>query len=221
MSTLGTLLPWWPGAIERLWDLHSRRGEQAQERAASFASKYEGKRAAMVFDAVASSQRQYAVRVEPMLKRFSASDAAKSLAAFAEEGPGEGHGLRDGEAETMKGVARGLLAFSDRNGLDDDEGTRRWAESVARFEHAPKLEAYVGSVKGIGIALFAYLRMLSGADALKPDSRVHEALNLLGFQVPDEAHAILVVAHDAASELRVTRLVLDQLLWYAKEQPVP
>lgn len=208
-------LPWWLEAAERLRALHARHGDEARERAATFARTYQGKRAAMVFDVVASRQRRYALRVEPMLKRFAPTPAAASLTAFAEYGPGEGHGLRSGEAETMQAVARRLVTFSERHGLDDDEGSRRWAESAAPFEHAPRLEPYVGGVNGIGVALFAYLRMLSGADALKPDVRVHDALNGLGFRVPREEHAILVVAHAAAEEVGVTRLVLDQMLWYA------
>ena len=45
-------------------------------------------------------------------------------------------------------------------------------------------ERFVGATNGIGPALFAYLRMRSGADALKPDLRVRESLNRLGFGLP-------------------------------------
>jgi hypothetical protein len=71
-----------------------------------------------------------------------------------------------------------------------------------------------GSVTGIGPALFAYLRMRSGADALKPDLRVVRALRTLGFHVPVGEHAILVVARAAADETAISLLVLDQLLWW-------
>jgi hypothetical protein len=36
--------------------------------------------------------------------------------------------------------------------------------------------------------------------------------NALGFVVPNDVHAILVVAHAAAEEVGVALLVLDQLL---------
>jgi hypothetical protein len=62
--------------------------------------------------------------------------------------------------------------------------------------------------------LFAYLRMRSGADALKPDLRVARALSKLGFHVPAGSHATLVVAHAAADEVAINLLVLDQLLWW-------
>ena len=66
----------------------------------------------------------------------------------------------------------------------------------------------------MGPALFAYLRMRCGADAIKPDLRVRDALNDLGFEVPNDPHAILIVASSAAKELGTTKLALDQLLWW-------
>ena len=110
------------------------------------------------------------------------------------------------------------MRYCDRHGLSEEDGVRGWALGASAFEHAPKLEPYVGAVKGMGPALFAYLRMRSGADALKPDLRVRDGLNELGFVVPRDEHAILVVTHAAADELGLPLLVLDQLLWWAAEQ---
>jgi hypothetical protein len=39
-------------------------------------------------------------------------------------------------------------------------------------------------VSGIGVALFAYLSMRSGAEAFKPALRVRRRRNRLGFNVP-------------------------------------
>ena len=135
----------------------------------------------MVFDVIVSRQRRSKARVLPMVEAFFLTPAAASLQALAHEGPGLGHGLRSGEDATMQGVATGLVRFAAERDLDDDHGARIWADSAAPFEHAPKLEPSVGSINGIGPALFAYLRMRSGADALKPDLRVREGLNRLGF----------------------------------------
>jgi hypothetical protein len=66
----------------------------------------------------------------------------------------------------------------------------------------------------LGTALFAYLRMRSGANALKPDLRVARALRKLGFYVPVGEHAIRVVAHAAADKTGISLLALDQLLWW-------
>ena len=75
----------------------------------------------------------------------------------------------------------------------------QWADGVAALEHAPRLDPVAGAVPGIGPALFAYLRMRCGSDALKPDLRVAKGLRQLGFHVPAGEHAILVVAHAAAA----------------------
>lgn len=207
-------LPQWADAMTLLRGLLDRHGAEACEQAHGYGARYQGRRAAMVFDVVASRQRRYEARVLPMVDAFGRTPAAASLRSLADQGPGRGHGLRTSEGATMQAVAAGLVRFAAERNLDDDDGVRAWADSAAPFEHAPKLEPYVGSTNGIGPALFAYLRMRSGADALKPDLRVRDGLNNLGFEVPSDEHAILIVAHAAASELGVSRLVLDQLLWW-------
>ena len=217
-------LPQWEHAMTRLGILMERHGDEARGQAAGYVARYQGRRAAMVFDVVASRQRRYEARVLRMVATFARTPAAASLRALAHEGPGLGHGLRTGEGATMQAVATGLVRFSADRNLDDDEGAHAWAESAAPFAHAPKLEPYVGSTNGVGPALFAYLRMRSGADALKPDLRVRRGLNHLGFGVPSDEHAILIVAHAAAAQLGISRLVLDQLLWWSisdEAQPTP
>ena len=57
------------------------------------------------------------------------------------------------------------------------------------------------------------MRMRCGADAIKPDLRVANALRQLGFDAGNDPHSILVLARAAATELGVGLLVLDQLLW--------
>lgn len=208
-------LPQWPTAIARLGALYEAHGAEAEARAHRYADRYRGRRAAMVFDVVASRQRRYETRVLPMVDRFAQTEAARSLEALVRLGVGAEFRLRQGEVETMRGVAEGLLRFGRDHGLEDDETiARRWAEGCGEFEHASSLEPYVGSVRGVGPALLAYLRMRSGADAIKPDLRVRDGLNRLGFTVPNDVHAILAVATAAARELGISRLVLDQLLWW-------
>lgn len=124
------------------------------------------------------------------------------------------YGLRSGESATIAALVGNLVGFVDGHGLSEDEGCLRWAGAVAGLEHAPELDPVAGSVPGIGPALFAYLRMRSGADALKPDLRVARALRKLRFHVTADEHAILVVAHAAADEAAISLLVLDQLLWW-------
>jgi hypothetical protein len=63
----------------------------------------------MVFDVVASRQRNYLKRVRPLVQAFSARPAAESLATLAEHGPGLGLSLMPAEATTVQVVAVELL----------------------------------------------------------------------------------------------------------------
>jgi len=207
--------PWWPTAMSNLETLVAKHGDEAKSRAQWYSEVYSGQRAAMVYDVVASRQRRYQPRVLGMVQRFRGSVEAQSLSHLAAAGPDIEAGLREGEADTMRNVAAGLADFCTQHDLNEDVGVRTWAEAVADLEHAHRMDPYAGSVTGMGPALFAYLRMRSGADTIKPDLRVKAGLQRLGFAVPSEPHALLVVATAAALDLGLPRLVLDQLLWWS------
>lgn len=180
---------------------------------AQYPAVYSGRRAAMVFDVVASRKRDYLKKVRALVVDFEQRPAATNLAALASNGPGPGLSLMSSEAITVKEVAAGLHRYCEERQLDDDHGVAHWAASTEPLRFAPRLDSYVGSVSGIGVALFAYLRMRSGADAIKPDLRVRRNLNRMGFNVPVGENALLLLAEGAAQELGVTRLALDQVLW--------
>jgi hypothetical protein len=206
--------PEWRSALFRLHELHRARGKKAEADASKYAERYRGRRAVMVFDVVSSRQRRYEETVVPWVAAFESEPAAKSLSALEEFGPSSRYHLRGGESDTMRAVARGLLAFAQDYGQSSDDDTAEsWARLVAPLELAPSLDPYVGCVKGIGIGLFSYMRMRAGADALKPDLRVRAALSALGFPVPNGEAALLSLATLLAEELGISRLVLDQLLW--------
>ena len=210
----------WDQALENLVRLHGSHGQDAKTRAAQYADVYRGRRASMVFDVVTSRQRDYLKRIVPWVAIFQQDPAAVRLASLAELGPPSNFSLRKGEADTMRQVASGLLMFgADMGHGDDNEAVEGWAGTVGPLEVAPALDPYVGAVKGIGIALFCYMRMRAGADALKPDGRVRKALTNLGFELPDGEAALLVIASALAQELGISRLVLDQLLWWAGGSP--
>lgn len=119
----------------------------------------------------------------------------------------------------IRKVAAGLERFRDEHGLDEETAVRRWAEGAAPFERHHDDEPCVGAIKGIGVATFAYLRMRCGADAIKPDVRVRSALGSLLFPLADGSDlALFCVAGAAAEELGVTRLQLNQLLWWTVEK---
>ena len=169
----------------------------------------------MLLDVVTSRQRSYVKRVLPLVAQWEADNDGHSLQWLSTHrlAP-QRYGLRPGEPDTITGVARNLVALAGDLGLSEDQACRRWADEVAGLEHAPQLDPVVGAVPGIGPALFAYLRMRSGADALKPDLRVARSLRQLGFHVPPGEHPILVVARAAAAEAGIGLLIVDQLLWW-------
>lgn len=206
--------PRWSEAVERLRDLAVSRGDGLQRAAEAYGEVYHGRRGAMVFDVVVSRQRKYQSVVLPRVEKWAAAVGEPSLAKLAQgEVEAKQFGLQRTEPVTLKTVATNLLAFCRAEGLSEDEGCRAWADGVQGLEHAPKLDPIVGGVSGIGPALFTYMRMRCGADALKPDLRVAGSLRELGFDVPGDEHSVLVVARAAAAELDVSLLVLDQLLW--------
>lgn len=114
------------------------------------------------------------------------------------------------------GVAAALVAWNQARAVpapDDETLVTDWANYAEPFGLAPRLDAWVGSVNGIGPALYAYLRMRSGGDGIKPDVRVRARLNQLGFVTPAGEVGLLLTAWAAAEELTVKRIELDQLLW--------
>jgi hypothetical protein len=212
----------WEPAVARLRDLNQSGGAQAEAAAAAYVGIYEGRRGAMIVDVVASRQRSYKKRVEPMVAAWVAAHAEPTITALAENRlDAAQYGLSEAEVETIASVAQRFREFAEAEGLpaatDEDQLCLRWAQRYGPFEHAPRLDPVVGSVKGIGLALWSYMRMRSGANTLKVDVRVRKALKQLGFSVPhDSDHAVLIIAKAVAEEAGLPLLVLDQLLWSAQ-----
>ena len=210
--------PGWEAALRKLHDLAAEKGDEAVARASELQTRYKGRRASAVVDAVASRQRRYIRRVKPMVEKFEQHAGGLTLGHLVDHGPGKGLGLRAGEADTMIAVAAGLIRFgSDHELAGDDTSCEAWARVSGPLAVAHELDPYVGAVNGIGPALFVYMQLLSGADALKPDLQTRKALNRLGFGVPAQPAALLVVAEAAATELSMPLAVLDQLLWWATQ----
>lgn len=204
--------------MAQLRDLDKERGATAASQAAGYCDVYAAERAAMVFDVVASRRRDYERRVLPSVTEFRARWAALSLAEFA-AGAAEyrGLGIPARDWATMIGVAAQLEAYKAGDARlvaeSDDEVVRSWAVATEPIRLAPRLDPFVGQVSGIGPALFAYLRMRSGADAIKPDGRIRSKLAGLGFAVPRDDVGLILLGEGAAQHLGRSRLHVDQLLW--------
>jgi hypothetical protein len=212
----------WVGAVEHFEQLAATYRGDVDQRARDFGGRYANDRAALVVDVVLSNQRKYETIVDPLVTAWMAANPAMTLDQLAVSGPGPLARLRKDkwadEEATIQKVGAGLVAYCKDHQLNELSGIRRWADDVDPLRYTWKLDPYVGSVRGIGVALFAYLRMLCGADAIKPDTRVRGALACSGVTIPATDAAALFVAEALAEELHVGRLWFDQLLWYA---PVP
>ena len=198
----------------------------ATQLAATYARRYNNRRGAMVVDVVASAARNYD-RVEqtivPGFERLAHSKP--TLEALAKSDPAQLKtlGLRANEPNTMIEVAKGLMRFgSERNITGDDAICLAWAEYAEEWRRTPKLDPYVG-VKGIGIALYAYLRMRSGADAIKPDVWVARLLMEYGATIrdPKDALEVMQCAEQVALAAGISRLTLDQMLWRGEWKITP
>ena len=192
--------------------------ELATKLAKQYFGRYAQRRGSMVVDVVSSAWRNYD-RVEkhivPAFEKSVRTPDLKSLAKGIPNIPG----LRGGEAVAMQEAAAGLLRFAKEKRpatLNDDEKiVKAWAKYAEPFRFTTKSEPYVGSVKKIGPALFAYLRMRAGADAIKADVWVTRVLEEHGatFKKATDVIEVTRYAEAVAEAMGVSRLVLDQMLW--------
>ncbi len=210
--------PKWEPALVKLRALKESHGAYAAAAAADYARVYAGCRGAMIVDVVGSRQRKYETRVKKMVADWKSANEDHTIARLSERRlEAAQFGISEAEVETIATVAQHFRDFSLSEGItdpaDEDRLCRVWADRVESVDHAPSLDPVVGSVRGIGMALWSYMRMRSGANAIKIDVRVKRALRELGFPVPDDDHAALMIAKAAAQEVDLPLLVLDQLLW--------
>ena len=190
----------------------------ARKLAKQYFARYEGRRGSMVVDVVSSAWRNYDRVEKHIVPAFEKSVRTPNLRSLAAATPGI-PGLRRGEAAAMQAAAAGMLRFARerRPALlkSDEKIVQAWARYAERFRLDTKSEPYVGSVKGIGTALFAYMRMRAGADAIKADVWIARKLEEHGarFKNPSDVVEVTMVAEAVAKAAGIPRLVLDQMLW--------
>jgi len=199
-------LPTWKDAVEKIRTKVKSPENQAQVH--KIKNTYLLARGPMVVDVVASRRRRYETHVEGRIIPVYKTNAKDlSLRTLASDGP-VGVTLWAGEALTMKNLAHFLLSFAQDN---DDELT---VTNFATQSGDPSVRAKAISIKGIGPVLYEYLRLLSGVDTLKADSRVRLAIGALG--IPESLFSdegILEICRALATECGCTLVQLDQALW--------
>lgn len=179
-------------------------------------TSFTNRRGSMVLDVVSSRQRKYEQRVIPMVQKWEVFAEGSTLEKMVDKGcPAKIFGLRTGEEETIVQIASNFLEYGKLNGISDENVIcSKWAEEVEDMRFAYDLDPVVGGVKGIGLALFNYMRMLSGSDTIKPDVRVKKKLEELGFKVPKSDISIMFLCESIAKDLGISMVELDQLLWF-------
>ena len=177
---------------------------------------FEKRRGSMIIDVVTSRQRKYLARVVPLVNNWENYAGGTSIQHLIKSGcPTKLFGLRNGEEQTILTIAHNFLDYGSQRGIsDEDELCVQWSREVEGMRFAYDLDPIVGGVKGIGLALFNYMRMLSNSDALKPDVRIKAKLMELGFKVPKSDISILFLCEAIAEDLKLSLLELDQLLWF-------
>jgi len=179
-------------------------------------TSFTNRRGSMVLDVVASRQRKYEQRVIPMVQKWEVFAEGSTLEIMVTKGcPAKIFGLRSGEEETIVKIASNFLEYGNLNGIrDENQICAKWAQEVEDMRFAYDLDPVVGGVKGIGLALFNYMRMLSGSDTIKPDVRVKKKLEELGFKVPKCDISVMFLCESIAQDLDISLVELDQLLWF-------
>ena len=216
LVTLRTV-PDWAAANAYFQGLILKRGKAAVDGAVSaFLARYANNPCAAVIDAVLSVRWNWTKRVAPAVQGWIIAMPNYPLAVLAASGPGARVGNstpRPDHVETIKGVAEALLTFGNAQDTDQDR-FETWAKQAQALRYNHVFDP-VGTVKGIGPALFSYLLMRAGADALKPDRRIKKHLVAAGLAggTAIDSHDALFVAEAMAEDLGVDRLWFDQLLW--------
>jgi hypothetical protein len=181
--------------------------------AKSIGSLYKDRRGLMVVDVVASRRRRYDKTVLGVILPTYEEEAHNLSLKFLSENPPAYLPLMQGEADTMSALAQFLTRFGS---TENDEMT---IANFAEHSWSPRIRARALSIRGIGPVLYEYLRMLSGADAIKIDSRVRLALRSLG--VPQHLFTdvgLVEVCKLIAKELKCSLVQLDQLLWLESDK---
>jgi hypothetical protein len=111
-------------------------------------------------------------RVETFSKRFVVSRRIRNLKELAEADINE---LREVWRNRRSwAIAKGIASYLSTLSEDDKLALRTWATN-ARLENW--WEDPVGSIKGVGLVTFQYLRMTGGVDTVMPDKIVKRVVN--------------------------------------------
>lgn len=156
--------------------------------------------------------------VEAFRERFIQSGDVQSLADLAEleHDSAFAEDFTIGHPNIVYDVSSALLENADP-GADDLEILQTWAENADPKQYQSD---QVGSVHGIGPATFQYLRMIAGADTVKPDIQVEKFINELESDYPefdlDSSSKIDLIdsCRWLAAHSTYSMVEIDQIAWW-------
>jgi len=116
-------------------------------------------------------------------------------------------------------VATHLLTVKTGYGLGDLDALIHWARHAPLdgWEHDP-----VGSICGVGINTYQYLRMMGGVDTVMPDKIVkkviYEILNTAGIELPDSDLEFIRMVERLAPETGYRAIDLCWMTWLVQSE---
>jgi hypothetical protein len=111
-------------------------------------------------------------KVEEFSKRFVESGRIRTLRELAEADINELRVVWKNRRSWA--MAKGIASYLSTLSEDDKTALRTWAAN-ARLENW--WEDPIGSIKGVGLVTFQYLRMMGGVDTVMPDKIVKRVVN--------------------------------------------
>ena len=205
-------IPNWNSAVKTIRE-RAKNSPELIKKAQNLGNLYINERGLMIVDCVSSRQRRYETYVVPkLIPQYRSKAKDMTIRTLASKAP-EWMPLRDGEAKTMQQVAKLLASYGKKKGINNENQlVKSWALDLDEHEA-------VLAVNGIGPALLQYLRMLSGANSLKVDVRVLDALNELKLPINwFSSEGVLKLCEDLANAAGCTLVELDQLLWNPQDR---
>lgn len=167
----------------------------------------------VVLDAVLSINRKYYQFVVPRIQYFQENYShirtLKSLRSLIhdEEVKFEKVWLyrHPARLETLKSlVDKFLEIIGEDNDLD---ALKKWAEDATYEDYANF------RVKGIGIATFQYLRILLGADTIKPDVHIKRFVEELSGTKKMNDRNIIKIFDEIKKEIPISLRMFDKHIW--------
>jgi hypothetical protein len=116
-------------------------------------------------------------------------------------------------------IARYLVTLKKKYGLDDRAALIRWAKDapLSGWEMDP-----VGSINGVGINTYQYLRMMGGMDTVMPDKIVkkviYEILNKANIPLPGSDLEFIVLVEKLAPHTGYKAIELCWMTWLIQSE---